>query len=68
MSYLPELILQTESVRDPFRVFLLTIFGRFLVDLPLDRFLGPVRAICIYLGLTASISLGPHACACPLLV
>ena len=41
---------------------------RLLFDLPVERFLCPVRAILIYLGLTALVSLGPHECSSTLLV
>ena len=53
--------LQTDSMRD----FFCVIFGRFEVDLPMDRFLCPVRAIRFYLVPTASVSLDPHESACP---
>ena len=48
-----------------FHVFFCTIFGRFVVGLPVDRLLCPVWAIRFYLGLTASVSLGPHECVFP---
>ena len=64
----PCVFLQTDSMRDPFRVFILCDLGRFVVDLPVDRFLCPVRAIRFYLGTTVLVLLGPHESACPLLV
>ena len=61
LSYLPEFVAKTESERDPLPRFL---FVRSLEDfvavLPEDRLLCLVRAIHIYLNLTASVSLCPH--------
>ena len=62
LSYLPEFVLKTESERDPSLRF---IFVRSLEDfvavLPVDCLLCLVQAIHIYLGLTALLSLCPHA-------
>ena len=42
------------------RFFFCTIFGRFVVDLPVDRFLCLVLAVRIYLDPTVSVSRVPY--------
>ena len=60
LSNLPEFVSKTESEQNPIpRSFLVRSLSQFVGDLPEDRLLCPVRAVCIYLDLTSSISPRP---------
>ena len=62
LSYLPEFVAKTESERNPIpRSFLVRSFSQFVGDLPEEQLLCPVRAVCIYLALTSSISPRPRS-------
>ena len=57
VSYLPEFVAKTESLKNPLpRSFLVHSLLEFLGDLPEERLLCPVRAVCIYLDLTKDLS------------
>ena len=61
LSYLPEFVGKMESEQDPLPHFLFVRSLEAFVAVRLeDRLLCPVRAIRIYLDLTASVSLCPH--------
>ena len=62
ISYLPEFVAKTESERNPLpRFFGVHSLEDFIGDLPDDCLLYPVRAIPIYLDLTASVSPRPRS-------
>ena len=61
LSHLPEFVVKTESEQDPLLRFLFVrSLEAFVAVLLEDRLLCPVRAIRIYLDLTASVSFCPH--------
>ena len=62
LSYLPEFVAKTESERNPLPCFFVArSLDYFVGDLPADCLLCPVRAIHIYLDLTASVSPRPRS-------
>ena len=62
LSYLPEFVAKTESERNPLPWFFVVRFMEdFVGDLPEDRLLCPVRALCVYLKLTPSVSPRPQS-------
>ena len=62
LSYLPEFVAKTESLRNPLPwSFLVKSLEDFVGDMPEERSLCPVRAIRIYLGRTLSLS--PRPCS-----
>ena len=62
LSYLPEFVAKTESLRNPLpRSFLVTSLQNFVGDMPEDCFLCPVRAIHLYIDSTLSLSPRPHS-------
>ena len=65
VSYLPELVVKTESERNPLpRSFLVHFLLEFVGDLPEERFLCPVHAVRKYLDLTKNLT----PCPCALFV
>ena len=62
LSNLPEFVAKTESERNPLpRFFVVRSLEDFVGDLPEDRLFCPVRALCVYLQLTASVSPCPRS-------
>ena len=62
LSYLPEFVVKTESERNPLpQFFVVRSLEDFVGDLPEDRLLCPVRALRVYLKLTASVSSHPRS-------
>ena len=61
LSYLPEFVAKTESVKNPLScAFLVKSLEEFVGDLPEERLLCPVRAVRTYLDITASLSPRPR--------
>ena len=62
LSYLPEFVAKTEPERNPLpQFFVVKSLEDFVGELPEDRLLCPVRAVCIYLEPVASIAPRPRA-------
>ena len=62
LSYLPEFVAKTESERNPLpHSFLVRSLEDFVGDLPEDRLLCPVRALCVYLRCTEALCPLPRA-------
>ena len=62
LSYLPEFVAKTESIRNPLpRFFLVKSLGDFVGDMPEERSLCPVHALRVYLDRTLSLSPRPRA-------
>ena len=56
LSYLPEFVVKTKSERNPLpRSFLVRSLEDFVGDLPEDRLLCLVRAICVYVRCTEAL-------------
>ena len=62
LSYLPEFCAKTKSSSNPLpRSFCVRSLRDFVGDLPEELLLCPVRALCVYLSHTSSLSPRPHS-------